>query len=159
MHDDAYEELAAYRASTLPSGSSKRSSSIVSKVMFFAVLMVIMAFVMLPDHSGSQSSSGNNSAYTRSTEDSIYVPALSRSVDWSDDYNSYYDQPTDCYFYYNEDITPADWHYWYEGISSDYGDYGWMEWDEKENGWYINTNDDDWEPLPAKYDSARLWHF
>ena len=160
LHDDAYEELAAYRASTLPSDrSSKRSSSIVSKVMFFAVLMVIIAFVTLPDSDSSRSSSENNSAYTRSTEDSIYVPALSRTVNWYAEYDSYYDEQTDCYFLLNTDMDPEIWQYWYEGISSDYGDYGWMEWDEKENRWYINTNADDWEPLPEKYDTSGLWHF
>jgi hypothetical protein len=77
---------------------------------------------------------------------------------WDYGYDSYYDKETDCYVWYNTDVSPNLWQYWYEGISSDYGDYGWMEY---ENGkWYIETSNNNWEELDVqKYDTSRLWHF
>ena len=50
------------------------------------------------------------------------------------------------------------WQYWYEGISSDFGDYGWMEWDKDEKEWYIEEYDGEWIILPEEYDRSRLWH-
>ncbi|MBQ0058476.1 MAG: hypothetical protein KBS83_00735 [Lachnospiraceae bacterium] len=97
----------------------------------------------------------DNSGYT-SGDNSIYVEPLGRSCDWYDEYDSYYDPETDCYFAYNYDSDT--WQYWYEGISSDFGDYGWMEYDENEKQWYIETSNGHWEVLPAKYDTAKLWH-
>ena len=75
---------------------------------------------------------------------------------WSDQDESYYDQQADCYLWYNVDLEPANWQYWYEGISSDYGDYGWMEHDL--DGWFIETSRGNWIPLPDKYDSDALWY-
>ena len=49
---------------------------------------------------------------------------------WNSEYESYYSIPDDCYLWYNTDVIPNLWQYWYEGISSDYGDYGWMEYEE-----------------------------
>ena len=72
------------------------------------------------------------------------------------DYDSYYDEATDCWAWYNTDVEPAVWQYWYEGISSDYGDYGWMEHDA--TGWYIEESEGVWSPLPEKYDTAGLWY-
>ena len=54
--------------------------------------------------------------------------------------------------------TPPQWQYWVEGISDDYGDYGWMEYDDAEQQWYIES-EDGWDVLPADYDAAALWHF
>ena len=70
--------------------------------------------------------------------------------------DNYYDEDTDCYVWYNEDF--AVWQYWYEGISSDYDDYGWMEYNEQENKWYIEANYDQWIKLPEQYDVSILWH-
>lgn len=92
-------------------------------------------------------------------EDSIYVDALERYCYWNDEYESYYDKRTDCYFYYNRDLAVPVWQYWFEGISSDYGDYGWMEYDEKEGKWYIETGNNNWVVLPDRYDFSDLWHF
>ena len=44
----------------------------------------------------------------------------------------------------------------YEGISSDYGDYGWMEHDSE--GWWIEASEGNWIPLPSSYDSSGLWY-
>ena len=88
--------------------------------------------------------------------DAIYVSALGRDVPWNSEYDSYYDKQTDCYFILNTDMDPPIWQYWFEGISSDYGDYGWMEHDE--TGWYIEASYGDWIELPAKYDAGSLWY-
>ena len=93
-----------------------------------------------------------------SEEDTIYVEEINRYCDYYPEYESYYDEETDCYFWYNEDVSPAVWQYWYEGISSDYGDYGWMEYNENENKWYIEVKDGEWKSLPSKYDTDSLWH-
>jgi len=81
-----------------------------------------------------------------------------KTLTWYDEYESYYDEETDCYLWYNEDFDPPVWQYWYEGISSDYGNYGWMEYDEQENAWYIEADYDQWIKLPEQYDTSRLWH-
>lgn len=78
---------------------------------------------------------------------------------YSYNYDSYYDKDTDCYIWYNTDIVPAQWQYWYEGISSDYGDYGWMEYDKEEGMWYIEVDNTVWTPLDTtKYDVSSLWY-
>lgn len=56
---------------------------------------------------------------------SMYVKEIGRECRWLSQYESYYDQVTDCYFWYNDTIEFPDWQYWYEGISSDYGEFGW----------------------------------
>ncbi len=80
-----------------------------------------------------------------------------KSLAWDSDYESFYDPDSDCWIWYNTDVQPPVWQYWYEGISSDYGDYGWMEHDE--TGWYIEADYGDWIELPGKYDSSALWYF
>lgn len=87
---------------------------------------------------------------------SFYVEALGRSCKWYDEYDSYYDKETDCYFVYNEDYDT--WQYWYEGISSDFGDYGWMEYDVEEAMWYIEASNGNWIALPNEYGADKLWH-
>lgn len=96
---------------------------------------------------------------TGSDEDQLYVESIGRYIYWSDEYDSYYDEESDCYVYYNEDMDPPVWQYWYEDISSDYGDYGWMEYEENEDLWYIEVGEGEWEKLPSKYDTDDLWHF
>ena len=114
---------------------------------------VIDFLLAYSDHSGSR-------IVTTVTphEDSIYVEEIGRTCKWYDSYESYYDSTTDCYFWYNTDIEPNVWQYWYEDISSDYGEYGWMEYDETEDCWYIEVSNSHWEILPDKYDTYYLWH-
>lgn len=76
-------------------------------------------------------------------------------LEFDESADSYYDQDSDCWLWYNTDLYPAVWQYWYEGISSDFGDYGWME--HEDSGWYIQTGENEWIPLPGGYDSSRLW--
>ena len=93
---------------------------------------------------------------TESVKNSIYVEEIGRTcyLDGED----WYDSNTKCWFYYNDTVSPYQWQYWYEGISSDYGDYGWMEYDMNEGSWYIETDDNNWVHLPESYDTTQLWH-
>ena len=91
-------------------------------------------------------------------QDSYYVKSIGRYCDWDDKMECYYDPDTDCYFWYNDTTKTHTWQYWYEGISSDYGDYGWMEYDSTEKQWYIEVSDGEWIELPTEYDTSYLWH-
>ena len=88
---------------------------------------------------------------------SVYVKEIGRSCPL--DGEDYYDSKTQCWFWWDTNVSPNQWQYWYEGISSDYGDYGWMEYDDNEQQWYIEVSDGNWQPLPEKYDTSNLWHF
>lgn len=91
-------------------------------------------------------------------QDSYYVKSIDRYCDWDDEMDCYYDSVTDCYFWYNDTTKTHTWQYWYEDISSDYGDYGWMEYDASEKQWYIEVSDEEWVELPSEYDRSNLWH-
>ena len=101
------------------------------------------------------------SGYSQNTEhhDPIYVTPLGREVSWSDRYDAYYDKETDCYFFLNTKMNPEIWQYWYEGTSSNYGKYGWMEWDGRESKWYVQTGKNKWEILPEDQLQTYFWHF
>ncbi|MCR5250290.1 MAG: hypothetical protein K6E50_06775 [Lachnospiraceae bacterium] len=94
---------------------------------------------------------------TSPEKESIYVNEIGRTcyLDGED----WYDSVTDCWFWFNDETAPYQWQYWYEGISSDYGDHGWMEYDMDSGQWYIEVRDGDWEVLPDRYDTSGLWHF
>ncbi len=79
-----------------------------------------------------------------------------RILSYDNSADSYYDEVSNCWLWYNTDVSPAVWQYWYEGISSDYGDYGWMEHDSE--GWWIEATEENWIPLPSAYDSEALWY-
>ena len=70
--------------------------------------------------------------------------------------DSYYDAESQCWLWYNTDVEPALWQYWYEGISSNYGDYGWME--HNSEGWWIEESEGNWIKLPEEYDTGALWY-
>lgn len=93
---------------------------------------------------------------TEAVKNSIYVEEIGRTcyLDGED----WYDSKTECWFYFNDTASPYQWQYWYEGISSDYGDYGWMEYDMGEEAWYIETDNGNWVHLPSNYDTSKLWH-
>ena len=90
-----------------------------------------------------------------SSQKTLYVEPLGREVPY--DGENYYDKETDSYFWFNTDVNPAQWQYWFEGISSQYGDYGWMEFDSNEQQWYVETYSGNW----VKYegDTSKMWHF
>ena len=93
---------------------------------------------------------GNGFAITRDAS------AADKQAVWSDADESYYDEETECWIWWNTDVDPNVWQYWYEGISSDYGDYGWMEHDD--TGWYIEASRGNWIELPSRYDTGNLWY-
>ena len=77
-------------------------------------------------------------------------------LDYERDSDNYYDEASDCWLWYNTTVEPAVWQYWYEGVSSAIGDYGWMEHDAE--GWHIEASEGNWIPLPEKYDASGLWY-
>ena len=83
----------------------------------------------------------------------------SRRLIWSYSEDSYYENDSGLWLWYNTDVYPSLWQYWYEPISGDYGDYGDYGWMEYEDGvWYIEAEEGDWIPVPASYDTSPLWH-
>ena len=87
-----------------------------------------------------------------------YSVNYDKKITWDEEAESYYDPETDCWIWYNTQVSPRVWQYWYEGISSDYGDYGWMEYDTEEGRWYIEESEGRWITMPNRYDATRLWH-
>lgn len=79
-----------------------------------------------------------------------------RILYWDAAADSWYDRESDCWLWYNTDVEPAVWQYWYEGISSDYGDYGWME--HYSDGWFIEASNGNWVSLPSIYGADGLWY-
>ena len=75
---------------------------------------------------------------------------------WDSSADSYYDESSDCWIWCNTDVDPYVWQYWYEGISSDYGDYGWME--HYSDGWFIESSPGNWIELPSNYSIDSLWY-
>lgn len=91
------------------------------------------------------------------TANAYFVPDLNRNVSYDAAEGNYYDEQTQCWFWFNNRVTPAQWQYWYEGVSNAYGDYGWMEYDTGENTWYVEVSAGNWQPIELKGD--RYWHF
>lgn len=99
--------------------------------------------------------------YLEKQEDGSYhvvtdVLRADKLLDYERDSDNYYDEASDCWLWYNREVEPAVWQYWYEGVSSDFGDYGWMEHDA--DGWHIEKSAGNWIPLPEKYDASGLWY-
>ena len=76
-----------------------------------------------------------------------------KTLKWDYGADSYYDKESDCYVWYNTDVAPNLWQYWYEGVSSKYSDYGWME--HEDDGWYIEVKGGDWRRISVDRD---LWY-
>ena len=77
-----------------------------------------------------------------------------RRLEWDEEFRGYYDDLSDAYVWYDE--KREKWQYWFNGISSDYKDYGWMVY--KPEGWRIQRDRVDWIKLPEKYDRSKLWY-
>lgn len=76
-----------------------------------------------------------------------------KHLTWDYGADSYYDYDSNCYLWYNTDVSPNLWQYWYEDIAgSDY--YGWMECEG--DTWYIEVSDTEWEEYTG--DTSGLWH-
>ena len=110
------------------------------------------------DQDAVQTHSENYESNVELWGETIYVDSIGRTIVWTDEYDSYYDAVSDCYVAYNMDVEPAVWQYWYEDISSDYGDYGWMEYELAEDQWYIEASYNNWIELPDSYDTSSLWY-
>ena len=105
---------------------------------------------------GKNSGQSAGTKSTSTVKNSIYVDEIGRTC--YKDGEDWYDSVTQCWFWYNNEESPYQWQYWYEGISSDYGDYGWMEYDMDDNAWYVEASDNNWVHLPDNYDTSKLWH-
>ena len=95
--------------------------------------------------------------YSSSRPETVYINEIGRTC--SLDGEDYYDADSKCWFWFNDEVSPAQWQYWYDGISSKYGDYGWMEYDDSEKIWYIETSEGNWEILDESFNTENLWHF
>ncbi|MBR6377554.1 MAG: hypothetical protein IKS05_07310 [Oscillospiraceae bacterium] len=79
------------------------------------------------------------------------------AVNWSEDYNGYYYTSGHLrLLWYNTNVTPNRWQYWYAPISAEFGEYGALEY--RDDGWYVETAEGNWSPVPERYDTAGLWH-
>lgn len=176
--DEAGRQTGAGAGTASSKASGKKKSSLagiiigIVAVLFFVKFAWTFASVWREEESvgmqtqevtaqetDSQDVSGTEYAEPADMElpEELYVDAIGRSCPLGSDGN-YYDSETGTYFWFNTDVSPAQWQYWVEGISDDYGDYGWMEYDDGEQLWYIET-ENGWEKLPDSYDSNVLWHF
>lgn len=63
------------------------------------------------------------------------------------------DEESNCYLWYNTDVSPNLWQYWYDDIAGD-NYYGWMECEGAD--WYIEVSDTEWEKFDG--DTSGLWH-
>lgn len=94
------------------------------------------------------------------TAPGVYRISTDREYDrimrWVPDEDSYYEPESDLYLWYNRDVEPPLWQYWYEPISGDYGEYGWMEYED--GAWFIEASYGNWIEVPARYDTSPLWH-
>lgn len=76
-----------------------------------------------------------------------------KHITWDYGAESYYDYDSDCYLWYNTDVSPNLWQYWYDDIAGD-NYYGWMECEGED--WYIEVSDTEWELYEG--DTTELWH-
>ena len=145
--------------SAAPTGTSSDSAWVFKAVKWLIIFIVVVGLYATASNVIRGFSGSDQASYAVTDQsDEYYVEAIGRTCPWMDEYSSYYDATTDCYFRYNQEVSPAQWQYWYEGISSDYGDYGWMEYDEEKGAWFIEDRNSHWIQLPSSYDTAQLWH-
>ncbi len=147
-----------------PSKTKGRGCLIAFAVLMLFLLVVYVIGEFLPSGSSSvlQQISGTVQGSTlrlvRTGIESFRLAdegeSASKTLKWDSSEDSYYDEDTDCWIWYNTEVDPPLWQYWYEGISSDYGDYGWME--HESSGWYIEVSDGNWQELSPEYDLSRL---
>lgn len=91
--------------------------------------------------------SGSNYTIVNSSNDADKV--LYKDAD-----DNFFDEETGLYLYYAKEYDV--WQYWYEPISSNFGDYGWMEHDS--DGWWIEVDHDNWINVPSNYSTSELWY-
>lgn len=154
---DAFDYTPDYREI-----ARERNRSILNLVGIIVAVMFFMAgglaAISYETAEGTGAQSADRSIAATAPVSGYYVPELQRNCPWISAYDSFFDIQTQCYFYYNDEIEYPDWQYWYEGISSDYGEYGWMEYEIETDQWFIEVSDGKWIKLPDKYYSDRLWY-
>ena len=164
--DEEVPESSYYSDSGRTYSRMKKPLIIIIIVFFLApfanslLLIPLQAFSHVLRKTHKETENTNRTAVTTTVQenDEIYIDEIGRTCYWDAESESYYDSTTDCYFWYNTELDPPQWQYWYEGISSDYGDYGWMEYDAEEGKWYIEESADNWIVLPDSYDTSHLWY-
>lgn len=146
------------------SGAGRRFQSdpdLLTRIICFSILGLIVLGLGIPAVRQLREESPSETysiTATQSAPSSYFVEELGRSCPWDSYSESYYDSITDCYFWYNDEVDIPTWQYWYESISSDFGDYGWMEYDEYEGKWYIEADYGNWIELPDNYATDDLWY-
>ena len=99
--------------------------------------------------------------YLKSIGDGICVEAREEDSDrklvWKNDLQCYWNEESKVYIWYNTNMAPPVWQYWYEPISGDFGSCGWMEYDYENEGWRIESTAGKWIEVPEKYDLSALW--
>ena len=144
------EGSGGYTGSSFEVGNGSRQGSLMKTVLrviaaIFAVNIVSSVLVALFARPGSGYEPVSQSGYSeeyggqpsymsnvdlfgetihlQKNEDGSFTIAdggLDKTMSWDDEYESYYDAASDCYLWYNTEVDPPLWQYWYEGISSDY---------------------------------------
>ena len=84
----------------------------------------------------------------------VYFFSADKTLAW--DGENFHDAELDFYIWYNDEF--EQYQYWYEPISGDYGDYGWMEYDTRNKHWYIEEEKGHWIMVPEKYDTSKLYY-
>lgn len=112
-----------------------------------------------PDISSYNPDIFGTTIYLKSTADGMDISDESdydHMLVWVDSEDAYYDADSDCYVWFNTDMDPYLWQYWYEGISSSH-ESGWMEYENGE--WYLETSYGNWEQVDLTGYGDRIWHF
>ncbi|MBO4458373.1 MAG: hypothetical protein J5802_11695 [Butyrivibrio sp.] len=135
-------------------------------LLFFVIIAVILIGSLgdIPDipffseKQITQESTKSSGLRLKNVGNNRYVCTKSSSPDktlvW--DGENYHDTELDFYVWYNDKV--KQYQYWYEPISGDYGDYGWMEYDSVDGHWYIEEKRGKWIIVPDKYDVSMLYH-
>ena len=167
---ERYDASAPSRGSYDAKKTSKGTGCLIAFLIVLALLIIFGAFVRessyepgyteVPTVSETYSNVdlyGETLYLKRSGDDSYVVTTeqeANKSLEWMDLFESYYDDETETYLWYNTDVSPALWQYWVEGVSSDY-DSGWMEYED--GTWYIQKGESD--PYTVyDGDASGFWH-
>ena len=158
------------------SAASANGRSVGTRIVAWAILALVLlsgiffVYRAIRNHANAnQGGSGQNltnperfgkTLYLRRDISGGYVISNSSDYEkklvWDSTVESYYDDESGFWLWYNTDVKPALWQYWYEPISGHYGSYGWMEYENET--WYIETSQGRWIEVPEKYDTSPLWH-
>lgn len=88
---------------------------------------------------------------------SIYINEIGRAV-YKNDKGLFEDEETGCLFFWNESANPAQWQYWYSGVSDEFTGYGWMRYDANKAEWSIEVSEGTWGTITSPIPDY-VWHF